>query len=292
MLKGKQQIFWWGWFADYPDAENFLFLFYGPNSKAKFEGENTANYDNPEYDRRYKQLALLDDGPAKQKADRRDGRHPAQGCAVGIRLLPVFGAAPTSNGWATRSTACSPTTARCTTRSTRRCARASRPSGTRRTTGRWGCWRWRVLRSSGVARRGFVARERKTALHADRDGDRRRQAPEPCSTTSFAAACTACWSCSGVNLLTFMLFFTVNTPDDMARLNIGGKRVTQEQILKWKVERGYDKPLYWNTAATGAHRRPTPSSGIARSRCSRSTSAARIRRAQPTSATRSRPAWW
>jgi peptide/nickel transport system permease protein len=58
----------------------------------------------------------------------------------------------------------------------------------------------------------------------------------------------------GVNLFTFMLFFTVNTPDDMARLNIGGKRVTQEQILKWKVERGYDKPLYWNAAAEGAHK--------------------------------------
>ena len=55
----------------------------------------------------------------------------------------------------------------------------------------------------------------------------------------------------GVNLVTFMLFFTVNTPDDMARLNIGGKRVTQEQILKWKVERGYDKPLYWNAGASG-----------------------------------------
>jgi hypothetical protein len=47
---------------------------------------------------------------------------------------------------------------------------------------------------------------------------------------------------------TFVLFFTVNTPDDMARLNIGGKRVTQEQIEKWKAERGYDKPLYWNKA--------------------------------------------
>jgi peptide/nickel transport system permease protein len=58
----------------------------------------------------------------------------------------------------------------------------------------------------------------------------------------------------GVNLFTFMLFFTVNTPDDMARLNIGGKRVTQEQILKWKVERGYDKPMYWNTAATGTRK--------------------------------------
>ncbi len=57
----------------------------------------------------------------------------------------------------------------------------------------------------------------------------------------------------GVNLVTFMLFFTVNTPDDMARLNIGGKRVTHEQIHKWKVERGYDKPLYWNAAAEGTH---------------------------------------
>ncbi len=56
----------------------------------------------------------------------------------------------------------------------------------------------------------------------------------------------------GVNLLTFFLFFTVNTPDDMARLNIGGKRVTQDQIDKWKRERGYDKPLYWNDQAQGA----------------------------------------
>jgi peptide/nickel transport system permease protein len=55
----------------------------------------------------------------------------------------------------------------------------------------------------------------------------------------------------GVNLATFFLFFTVNTPDDMARLNIGGKRVTQEQIEKWKTERGYDKPLYWNDAKEG-----------------------------------------
>ncbi|NRF70074.1 ABC transporter permease [Aquincola sp. S2] len=56
----------------------------------------------------------------------------------------------------------------------------------------------------------------------------------------------------GVNLLTFFLFFTVNTPDDMARLNIGGKRVTQEQIDKWKGERGYDRPLYWNQQEEGA----------------------------------------
>jgi peptide/nickel transport system permease protein len=58
----------------------------------------------------------------------------------------------------------------------------------------------------------------------------------------------------GVNLVTFALFFSVNTPDDMARLNIGGKRVTQEQIEKWKAERGYDKPLYFNDQAAGTQK--------------------------------------
>ena len=55
----------------------------------------------------------------------------------------------------------------------------------------------------------------------------------------------------GVNLATFFLFFTVNTPDDMARLNIGGKYVKQDTIDKWKAERGYDKPLYWNAVKQG-----------------------------------------
>lgn len=59
---------------------------------------------------------------------------------------------------------------------------------------------------------------------------------------------------AGVNLGTFFLFFTVNTPDDMARLNIGGRRVSAEQIEKWKAERGYDKPLYWNAQRQGGER--------------------------------------
>jgi len=54
----------------------------------------------------------------------------------------------------------------------------------------------------------------------------------------------------GVNLLTFYLFFVVNSPDDMARLHLGVKRVTPEAIEKWKAERGYDKPLLYNSGAT------------------------------------------
>lgn len=58
----------------------------------------------------------------------------------------------------------------------------------------------------------------------------------------------------GVNLITFALFFVVNTPDDMARLHLGVKRVTPEAIDQWKQERGYDKPLLYNAAATGTEK--------------------------------------
>lgn len=55
----------------------------------------------------------------------------------------------------------------------------------------------------------------------------------------------------GVNLITFTLFFVVNTPDDMARMHLGIKRVTPEAISKWKQERGYDKPLVYNSTEKG-----------------------------------------
>ena len=53
----------------------------------------------------------------------------------------------------------------------------------------------------------------------------------------------------GVNVITFALFFVVNSPDDMARVHLGVKRVTPEAITRWKQERGYDKPLLFNGAA-------------------------------------------
>ena len=58
----------------------------------------------------------------------------------------------------------------------------------------------------------------------------------------------------GVNLLTFTLFFVVNSPDDMARMHLGVKRVTPEAIIKWKQDRGYDKPLLYNTQASGTEK--------------------------------------
>ncbi|HYN27361.1 MAG TPA: ABC transporter permease [Burkholderiales bacterium] len=55
----------------------------------------------------------------------------------------------------------------------------------------------------------------------------------------------------GVNVITFALFFFVNTPDDMARMQLGQKRVTEEAVRKWKEERGYGRPLFVNSAAEG-----------------------------------------
>ena len=65
--KGKYQVFWLGWNADYPDAENFMFLLWGKAGKTKFDGENTSNYENPVYDKLFEQMKTLDDGPVKQK---------------------------------------------------------------------------------------------------------------------------------------------------------------------------------------------------------------------------------
>jgi len=58
----------------------------------------------------------------------------------------------------------------------------------------------------------------------------------------------------GVNLITFTLFFVVNTPDDMARMQLGVRRVTSEAVEKWKSEHGYDKPLLYNARAGGLGR--------------------------------------
>jgi peptide/nickel transport system permease protein len=55
----------------------------------------------------------------------------------------------------------------------------------------------------------------------------------------------------GVNVLTFYLFFVVNTPDDMARMHLGQKHVTPEAIEKWKSSHGYDKPLLLNPGQQG-----------------------------------------
>jgi ABC-type transport system substrate-binding protein len=66
MRKGTEQIFMWGWNADYPDPENFLFLLYGPHSKIDNNGENASNYKNPQYDALFEQMKNMDNGAERQ----------------------------------------------------------------------------------------------------------------------------------------------------------------------------------------------------------------------------------
>lgn len=54
-----------------------------------------------------------------------------------------------------------------------------------------------------------------------------------------------------VNIITFLLFFYVNSPDDIARAQLGDRRVTVEAVEQWKVTRGYHKPIFWNQDASG-----------------------------------------
>lgn len=51
----------------------------------------------------------------------------------------------------------------------------------------------------------------------------------------------------GVNILTFALFFLLNTPDDVARMQLGGKHITQQEINSWKNAHGYNLPLFYNS---------------------------------------------
>jgi ABC-type transport system substrate-binding protein len=64
---GNFQIFMWGWNADYPDPENFLFLLYGPNGRVKYNGENSVNYANPEYDRLFEKMKTMENSTERME---------------------------------------------------------------------------------------------------------------------------------------------------------------------------------------------------------------------------------
>jgi ABC-type transport system substrate-binding protein len=67
LRKGSTQLFIVGWRADYPDPENFLFLLYGPQSRAKYQGENASNYVNPEYDALFDKVRTMPNSPERQQ---------------------------------------------------------------------------------------------------------------------------------------------------------------------------------------------------------------------------------
>ena len=105
--KGAVQLFYFGWNADYPDPENFLFLLYGPQGKVKHAGENAANYANAEYDRLFDEMRAMENGPRRQAIIDRMLDHPALRRAVdlgfpsqGLHIAPCLAHQPQAvQGW-------------------------------------------------------------------------------------------------------------------------------------------------------------------------------------------------
>ena len=222
-------------------------MLYGPNAKAltNGNGENNTNYQNPEFDKLFEQMKFLEDGPEKQKLIDQMIEIVQKDAVWSFGYFPDVrgGLSPVDQ---------------------QRQAHADRPQPHRLPAARSRASRAqdRRMEPAGVvadsaARARVVARHRAgmVRLAPARARDRGahaggRRAPRMINYILRRIG-YGVLILIGVNLFTFMLFFTVNTPDDMARMNIGGKRVTQDAIEKWKVERGYDKPLFWNAKEPG-----------------------------------------
>lgn len=83
LLKNQHQFIYYGWFADYPDPENFVFLLYGPNKRP---GPNSANYVNPAYDKLFEQMRSMNDGPARLAVINKMRDLEAEDCA----WIPIY----------------------------------------------------------------------------------------------------------------------------------------------------------------------------------------------------------
>ena len=192
MRKGTHQIFFWGWLADYPDAENFLFLLYGPNAKALTDGRREhRELPEPGVRQAVRAAEVPRRRPARSRADRRDGRRSCSRTRRGASATSRRRRRPTSSGSTTASRRRSdPRPRSATCGSTRSCARASMPSGTSRSGGRSPLLALALLVLAIVP--AWFAWRAARARRPRRATLRGRAAAAPCSTTSSAASATAC----------------------------------------------------------------------------------------------------
>jgi ABC-type transport system substrate-binding protein/ABC-type dipeptide/oligopeptide/nickel transport system permease subunit len=251
MSKGSAQIFEWGWNADYPDPENFLFLLYGPNKKVGVGGENAANYQNPAFDRLFEKMKDMDNGPERQAVIDEMVRLAREDAPWIYAFHPKsFGL---RHGWVKNA---KPNLMAHNLLKYRRVDPAARAAYQ-------AAWNRPVLWPV-VVTLALLAALVWPAVAAYRGGRRRR----PMLNYVIRRLLYAIPILLGVNLLTFALFFMVNTPDDMARIHLGAKHVTPESIARWKSEHGYDKPLFFNDGAAGVDKARIPCSWRSPSSCS------------------------
>jgi ABC-type transport system substrate-binding protein len=84
--EGNFQLAIAGWIIDYPDAENFLKLFYGPN---KIPGVNVTSYQNPEFDKLYDQIAVMPDSPERTALYQKMAAMTMEDCPWALLTYPL-----------------------------------------------------------------------------------------------------------------------------------------------------------------------------------------------------------
>jgi ABC-type transport system substrate-binding protein len=82
--RGTYQFLFAGWNADFPDPENFFFLFYGPNLPPR--GYNQSFYKNPEFDRLYELMMTMENTPERAAIIARMNKILIDDCV----LAPIF----------------------------------------------------------------------------------------------------------------------------------------------------------------------------------------------------------
>ena len=282
MLKGKHQIFWWGWFADYPDAENFLFLLYGPERARRSTRARTppttrtpSSTSSSASCRRWttarEKQAVIDEMVDHRAAATRPGPSATSRMRPAAFQHWVYNGKP---GILIRDMARY-------YRVDARAARApSRPSGTGRC-----CWPLALLLAAGaagagVARRAAAARASAPPARGAAPAAGRRRPDADAELPRPPRRSTALLVLLGVNLLHLLPVLH----RQHARRH--GAAEHRRQARDAGADRQVEGRARLRQAAVlerrGRGRRarsPTRSSGSARSRCSRSTSAAPTPRA-------------
>ena len=271
--RGAYQIFMWGWVADYPDPENFLFLLWGPMARSKPAGRTPPTSPTRASTRCSSRCATARTAPERLRADPRDARDPRARAAVDRALPPRVVRARPRLG-AQREAARHVASRRSSTStSTRRCARERRASGTGRSC--WPAWRAR-----GASRSPSSAPGRRRPCLRERAADARLpRAPARSTASSPCSACCSSSSCSSSSYAS----------PTTSRAGRSARRRRPRRIAQWIANHGYDKPRFWNPdAPADTHaRRPLPAHADVRLRAQRRrrradrAAAARGRRAEP-----------
>ena len=231
VLQGNFQLIQWGWSADYPDPENFLFLLYGPNAKVTSQGENAANYDNPRFNELFRRAENMVNS-AERAALIRDMLAIAQEDAPWI-----WGFHPVGYGlyhaWQHNT---KPLTFGGNTLKYKRIDPDLREQS-------------RIAWNRPITAPLWGGAD---GTHFSHDsGDHQHlQTPTQGATAMMTYIIRRCLYAIpvlfGVNVLVFLLFFFVNSPDHMARAHLGQKRVTPEQIDAWKRQHLLHLPYFYN----------------------------------------------